>query len=67
MKKIIIPAILILGALLSLLPFLWMLVTTLKPGSYSLSISFDTLLSGLSVQKYKILDSKKKTSTKYLL
>tara|TARA_B100000131_G_C18099781_1_gene605518 strand:- start:160 stop:975 length:816 start_codon:yes stop_codon:yes gene_type:complete len=55
MKKIIIPAILISGALLSLLPFLWMLVTSLKPGSYSLSISFDTLFAGLSVQNYKII------------
>ena len=55
MKKIIIPAILILGALLSLLPFLWMLVTSLKPGSYSLSISFDTLFAGLSVKNYKII------------
>jgi len=45
----------ILGASLSLLPFLWMFLTSLKVGSYSLAVSFGNLFEGLSFQNYKII------------
>tara|TARA_Y100001970_G_scaffold139055_1_gene171058 strand:+ start:13308 stop:14126 length:819 start_codon:yes stop_codon:yes gene_type:complete len=52
MKKIIIHFILYVGMLLSMIPFLWMLITSLRSGNYSLGISLDTLFENLSFENY---------------
>ncbi len=55
MKKTLIYSVLFLGALISIVPFLWMLITSLKTGNYSLAITIDSLFRDLNFRNYKII------------